>query len=221
MNILKLNAQYKLYISLLIALGVFLVTHNTLPGPVLFMITWLGYSISSLVLSWLTILVAKPGDVMLDSKSQDSSRMLVFLFVVAATLASLFTIIVLLKAPGNVSKHIPVSQLIISLVCLLSSWWLAHTVFIFRYAHLYYYDMDSNEETTIENAGGLQFPKKAEPDYLDFAYFSFVIAMTCQVSDIKITSRKTRRVVWMHGILSFLFNAIIIALSVNIIAGLL
>jgi uncharacterized membrane protein len=81
--------------------------------------------------------------------------------------------------------------------------------------------MDLNEEATIEKAGGLMFPNKAKPDYLDFAYFSFVIAMTCQVSDIKITSRKIRRVVWVHGILSFLFNAIIIALSVNIIAGLL
>ncbi len=68
---------------------------------------------------------------------------------------------------------------------------------------------------------GLEFPKEDKPDYLDFMYFSLVLGMTFQVSDVQITSRKLRRLAAVHGLLSFLFNTIILALTVNLAAGLL
>ena len=70
-------------------------------------------------------------------------------------------------------------------------------------------------------AGGLEFPSEKRPDYLDFMYFSLVLGMTFQVSDVQITARKFRRLAAAHGLLSFLFNTIILALTVNIAAGLL
>ena len=69
--------------------------------------------------------------------------------------------------------------------------------------------------------GGLEFPGEKRPDYFDFMYFSLVLGMTFQVSDVQITSRKFRRLAAVHGLLSFLFNTIILALTVNIAAGLL
>ena len=73
----------------------------------------------------------------------------------------------------------------------------------------------------ITKAGGLAFPEDIEPDYWDFLYFSFVIGMTSQVSDIQITSRSMRRLSLLHSILSFFFNTAIVAMSINIIAGLI
>jgi len=67
---------------------------------------------------------------------------------------------------------------------------------------------------------GLQIPNELWPDYLDFAYFAFVIGMTFQVSDIEISSRTIRRVALVHGLLSFLFNTVIVALTINVVVDL-
>lgn len=68
---------------------------------------------------------------------------------------------------------------------------------------------------------GLDFPATPEPDYLDFAYFSLVVGMTSQVSDVQITTSAMRRLALLHGLLSFLFNTVIVALPINVMAGLL
>jgi uncharacterized membrane protein len=100
---------------------------------------------------------------------------------------------------------------------LLASWLMTHTIFCLRYAHEFY--SITPGQTVVD--GGLEFPGEKNPDYLDFAYFSIVLGMTFQVSDVQITSRKFRRLAALHGLLSFLFNTVIVALTVNIAAGLL
>jgi uncharacterized membrane protein len=90
-------------------------------------------------------------------------------------------------------------------------------MFAMRYAHAYYGDGKSGDK----HAGGLEFPSDDTPDYLDFAYFSFVIGMTCQVSDVQITAKSLRTLALIHGILSFCFNTIILALTINTVSGLL
>lgn len=99
---------------------------------------------------------------------------------------------------------------------LILSWLLTHFVFAFRYAHEWY-DLDERGRTK----GGLDFPSDDQPDYIDFLYFSVVIGMTFQVSDVQITARRLRRLALLHGLLSFLFNTVIVALTVNIAAGML
>ncbi len=100
---------------------------------------------------------------------------------------------------------------------LLVSWLMTHTTFALRYAHEFYERRDGSEEI----AGGLEFPGERRPDYLDFFYFALVIGMTFQVSDVQITSRHLRRLAALHGFLSFVFNTVILALTVNIAASLL
>jgi uncharacterized membrane protein len=102
-------------------------------------------------------------------------------------------------------------------VTLLASWLTTHVTFAFRYAHEYY----ARDEGGPDIDRGLEFPGEQQPDYLDFFYFSLVLGMTFQVSDVQITSRKLRRVATLHGLISFLFNTVIVALMVNIAAGLL
>jgi hypothetical protein len=93
---------------------------------------------------------------------------------------------------------------------ILLSWAFIHTIFALHYAHEFY-------DVT---AGGLVFPQSGgDPDYWDFVYFSFVIGMTSQVSDVAVTSQELRRIVTAHGVLSFVFNAALLALTVNLAAG--
>jgi uncharacterized membrane protein len=106
-------------------------------------------------------------------------------------------------------------QILLVAVTLFISWLMTHVTFAYRYAHEYY---ERNEAGGLDK--GLEFPGEPEPDYMDFLYFALVLGMTFQVSDVQITSRKLRRVAVLHGLLGFLFNAIIIALTVNIAAGL-
>jgi uncharacterized membrane protein len=100
---------------------------------------------------------------------------------------------------------------------LLISWLVMHVIFTLRYAHEFY--SGGVEGGAVD--GGLMFPGEEMPDYWDFAYFSLVLGMTFQVSDVQITSRKLRRLATAHGLAAFIFNTVMLALTVNIMAGLL
>lgn len=92
------------------------------------------------------------------------------------------------------------------------SWAVLHLSFTFRYAHLFY--GDQNKQFS-KHANGLTFPDDDKPDYFDFAYFSFVIGMTFQVSDVVITGKGVRRLVLLHSIIAFVFNTVIIAMTIS------
>lgn len=134
---------------------------------------------------------------------------------------------VLTSVLGDV-KGAPPGQrsLLVTLVAgtLLLSWLLTHIVFAVRYAHEYYSASPVSSQLIAGGAkvdGGLQFPGDDTPDYWDFVYFGIVLGMTFQVSDVQITSRKLRRLATVHGLIGFLFNTVIVALTVNIAASLL
>ena len=95
---------------------------------------------------------------------------------------------------------------------MIAGWWLIHTIFTFRYAHLFYYDGDNNQRADR----GLEFPGTEKPSDYDFAYFSFVVGMTFQVSDVQVTTASMRRMVLTHGIIAFAYNTAILALGINI-----
>jgi uncharacterized membrane protein len=99
------------------------------------------------------------------------------------------------------------------------SWFFMNTMFALHYAHGYYGDSDPSSK--YKPTGGLIFPGRAQPDYWDFLYFSFVVGMTFQVSDVQIEDHDLRRNVLAHGVLAFLFNVVILALTINIVAGLI
>ena len=215
-----LDSHHRLYIALFSSLLTFLIFKET-SFSIHLMITWLSYIMVSLLFSWITILTSHPIEVQKMAHNQDSSRTLVFIFVVAAALVSLFAVVILLQTKGDLSKQELTLHIIISMTVVLSSWWLVHTVFTLRYAHFYYSDVSLDKGAKHEKPGGLDFPSEPNQDYLDFTYFAFVIGTTFQVSDVQITSRRIRRLVWMHGIISFAFNTVIVALIINIISGLI
>jgi uncharacterized membrane protein len=141
---------------------------------------------------------------------EDEGRVGILVLTVAAALASLGAIIALLgRAQGD---HHDALQLGLATVTILLSWGFIHTIFALHYAHEFYGERGGKKS-------GLSFPNDENPDYWDFVYFSFVIGMTSQVSDVAVASKPIRRTVTAHGIVSFLFNAALLALTVNIAAS--
>ena len=116
------------------------------------------------------------------------------------------------KSSGQPASGIGIA---IAMVTILASWAFVHTIFALHYAHEYYGERGDHA------IGGLTFPGRQAPDYWDFLYFSLVIAMTSQVSDVVITSKVIRRIVTVHGALAFFFNVAVFALTVNIVSNLI
>lgn len=214
-----LDAHYRLYIALGIALLALVLFSGRVSYPINLMVTWLAYSSCTLILVWITIFSANSREVRKIAQKQDSSRALVFILVLGAAIVSLLGVIVLLQNTPGLSKHTARLHILLSTACVAFSWVLVHTLFTLRYAHLYYKERQTGSLGTPEQPGGLDFPGEPAPDYLDFAYFSFVIGMTFQVSDVSITSRRIRRLNLLHALISFAFNTVILALVINVILG--
>jgi uncharacterized membrane protein len=156
-----------------------------------------------------------------DAEAQQEGEWTVFGLTIAAAAASVAAVIGQYAVVKDLPS--PLRGLHVALVgaTLLVSWLMMHTVFALRYAHEYYArDQHGPQRSGEDVDGGLEFPGGARPDYWDFVYFSLVLGMTFQVSDVQITSRSLRRLAAAHGFISFVFNTVILALSVNIGASL-
>jgi uncharacterized membrane protein len=138
--------------------------------------------------------------------TQDEGSTVILILTATAALASLGAILAELGSAGRQPMNLALAGLTIVL-----SWVFTHTMFALHYAHDFY-DQHGPE-------GGLTFPGNEKPDYWDFVYFSFVIGMTSQVSDVAVACRPIRRTVSAHGVISFFFNAALLALLVNIAAS--
>jgi uncharacterized membrane protein len=215
--LLRTDAHYRLYLSLLIGVGTFFAIRHVQSVPAVALITWIAIAMSIIILDWIVILSAHPRDIRKVASLEDSSRLTIFLFVLVASLASLIAMYLLLKSTKGESEETVTGYIFLAMTAVVVSWWLVHTVFTMRYAHLFYTVTDGHRTPT----GGLEFPgDDKEPDYLDFVYFSFVVGMTFQVSDVEISSKQIRRLAWAHGLIAFAFNTAIVALSINVISGL-
>ena len=149
-------------------------------------------------------------DIRRRAAQEDEGQLTILVLTVAAGLASLAAIQAELASGSGGRRP---GQLALASVTILLSWALIHTMFALHYAHEFYGD-------DADPGGGMAFPGGAEePDYWDFVYFSFVIGMTSQVSDVAVTSKPVRRTVTAHAVVSFVFNVALLALTVNIAAS--
>ena len=215
---LRMLPLQRLIISVILAIVVYLLIMSAdLHVMVKIMIAWAVFELSYIITSLIVFFTQKPAGIRELAKQEDGSRLYVFLLVLITSFASLFTVLLLMlsKNANNTPQFIFIP---VAVSAMLFSWIMVHTIFGFHYAHLYYGN-DTTDST--KHAEGLEFPGDKKPDYLDFAYFSFVVGMTFQVSDIDITSKAIRRLVLLHGLLSFGLNTFVFALTINLIAGLL
>ncbi|MDO3627899.1 DUF1345 domain-containing protein [Mucilaginibacter sp. BT774] len=215
--IFRMDAQYRLLIALVFGGIAYFLFPKAASWPAQVLTIWIVFALTIIILDWTAIFWSHPLEVRKIAKLQDSSRYVLFLFVIIASIVSLVAIVFLLKSSKGHASGVA-SHVLLAMAAVIVSWTLVHTIFTMRYAHLYY---DTNKDDgTPRKGGGLQFPDELEPDYLDFAYFSFVIGMTFQVSDVEISSRLIRRHALVHSLISFAFNTTIVALSINVISGL-
>jgi len=140
---------------------------------------------------------------------EDEGALALLVLTTASALASLAAVI-------SELGHAPSAyRVALGAVTILLSWTFMHVIFALHYGHEFY------GEGSDERTGGLDFPGNEEPDYWDFLYYSLVVAMTAQVSDVQVTSKKLRRLTTVHGVVSFFFNVVVLALTVNIVSTLM
>ncbi len=211
-----LRGRPRLFIGVAAGLAAELVLSWSLPALSRGIVAWDIGCVVFLALAAHMFSSERMSDMAADAKAQEEGEWTIFALTVGATFASFAAIIGEFSASKEADPTVRNLHVALVVVTLLVSWLMTHTVFAFRYAHEYYQWDD--ELDAVEK--GLDFPGDAPPDYWDFFYFALVLGMTFQVSDVQITSRKLRRVATLHGLLGFLFNTVILALSVNIGASL-
>jgi uncharacterized membrane protein len=165
-----------------------------------------------LALAYHLMAVSHVGHIRLRARVEDEGRTAILVLTATAALASLGAIVAELGSSSTAGSMRPPTHLILATVTIVMSWAFTHTIFALQYAHDFYQENGGK-------GGGLAFPGGEEPDYWDFVYFSFVIGMTSQVSDVAILSKAMRRTAAAHGIISFVFNVALLALTVNIAAS--
>lgn len=198
-------ARPRLFVSIAIGLLALLVMPQAWRLASRLLVAW-DISIALYVALAFTIMIdCTPDRIRRQAALQDDGRFLVLALTAGTAFASIAAIILELGAGARAPR-----ELVLAAGTILLSWLAIHTTFALHYAHEYYRG---------DAAGGLAFPGDDAPDYWDFVYFSFVIGMTAQVSDVGITDKVIRRTAAAHGLVSFLFNTALLALMVNIAAG--
>jgi uncharacterized membrane protein len=211
----RLRARQRLLVAIAISLLSLFLVPRWLHISALLLIVWDTGTIVFIGLTWWAMLNRTP-----DRIRQFNDRLEIKWWLWSLSLALVFialAIFYIININPKATASMVAFHIVLSGITIVNSWLLVHTVFARHYAHDYYRE----DSLTGEITGGLDFPHDREPDYLDFLYFSFVIGMTSQVSDVAITSRSLRRVSLVHGILSFFFNTTILAITINLVGALI
>jgi uncharacterized membrane protein len=196
------------FISMAIGIAAFFVLPGSLRLVTRMLIGWDIFVAFYLVLAFAMMFRSDMAHIRRNAVMQDDGRFLILLVTALGAFASIAAIVFELGA-----SHRSAPELALATGTIALSWATVHTTFALHYAHDYY---------RAAKPRGLQFPsgdQHDDADYWDFVYFSFVIGMTAQVSDVGITDKTIRRTATVHGVISFVFNTALVALMVNIAAS--
>lgn len=188
--------------GIVVGLVVWVVTHEWQVVP---LATWDGLALTIILLVWRDLYAKTTEETAKVARRDDMGRTATDAVLIAASLASLAAVVLLLA-----HTHQSPFAVVFALISIIVSWATVHTLYMVKYAVMYYDDHDD----------GVDFSGKREPTFADFAYLAFTIGMTYQVSDTTFTSTRFRRTALKHALLSFLFGTAIIATSINFLASL-
>jgi uncharacterized membrane protein len=204
------RARTRLQLSLFLGVLTLLSLRLALPLSVASVGAWDVAALVLLASSWWIIARGDADDARKRAGAEDPGRRVLLLLSLASSLASFFAAALLIQ---HIEQDAGLYVLAVA-ICLsapLLAWLLTHSAYALHYAHLYYGTSGKGE--------GLSFPGDDDPDDLDFAYFSFTVGMTFQTSDVEISSKRLRRSVLFHALVSFVFNTGVIALALNLALG--
>ena len=212
----RVDSHHRFFMSLGVAVLCFALLPHYLTWPARLLGTWNAFVYTTLGLVWTMILTAEPEEVVTKAKLEDSSRTAIFVVVLLGACASVIAVAFELASAKTLDHRHAGMHVLFAIVTIFASWVFVHSTFTLRYAHHFYSLDESNEKQ-----GGLNFPDEPEPDYLDFAYFSFTLGMCSQTSDVSVSASQLRRLVLVHSLISFAFNVAILGFSINTVSGLL
>ena len=182
------------------------------PWQLAMLVGWDVAALLTVVRVWARLHGATPAETRLVARQEDDSRATSELLLLGASIVSLAGVAAGLIRARDATRPLEPILTVAAVVAVASSWLVVHCVFTLRYANEYYGDP----------VGGIDFHSgEIDPDYRDFAYLGFTVGMTFQVSDTEINSPAIRRIVLHHALISYLFGAVILAMTVNVIATLL
>jgi uncharacterized membrane protein len=172
---------------------------------------WDVIAIVYVVWTWGTIWPRDPGATARLAVREDPGRATADALVLLASVASLLAVALVITAGSSSGSGASDARAALAVASVVLSWSVVHTVFTARYARLYYTGPD----------GGIDFNQQTPPRYADFAYVAFTVGMTFQVSDTDLETPEIRVTALRHALLSYLFGAVILATTINLVAGLL
>ncbi|MEQ1699858.1 MAG: DUF1345 domain-containing protein [Ilumatobacteraceae bacterium] len=208
-QIRHISARLRVNVCAGLGLAVGLVAAPFVPWQLAVVCGWIALAGSLLLWTWSEIGPCDAQHTERLSTVEDSSRVTAVLVMVTASVMSIGSTAVGLAKSRHVSFPLEVALTVASILGVLLAWGVVHTMFTLRYAHQYY----------VSPVGGIDFPGSAAPDYRDFAYFAFTIGMSFATSDCEITSRLIRRIALRHALVSYLFGAVIVGLTINVMAS--
>ncbi len=207
--------HFKLLLAVLVCLAVVALEPFGWHLPTRLLVGWnMGLALY-LVTTHAMMLRADEARIRKRAAEQDEGAFVILVLTIVATLASLIAIVFELGGTKSAPQASDIGRALLAMATIVMSWSFVHTIFALHYAHEYY------GERRDGIIGGLVFPDDKHPLYWDFLYFSLVIGMTSQVSDVAITSKVIRRMATVHGAVSFFFNLTVLALTVNLVSNLL
>jgi len=174
---------------------------------------WMAAAVVFLIWMWITIWPMDPAGTARHAAREDPGRAAADVVVLVASVASLGAVAVFLLDAGSGSGSDQIGTAVHAALCVGSvalAWGTVHTIFTTRYARLYYQGPD----------GGIDYNEDDAPRYSDFAYLAFTIGMTFQVSDTDLKTKDIRATALRHALLSYLFGAVVLATTINLVAGL-
>lgn len=200
-------------VSLLIATATFLILLPSEKALLSFIISWNAFSWVYLLFLFGKIVGSRKKDICQETINADESAKMVLFFLLIGCFVSLLVLFFVLGGHDALSTKDKIFQYSLTASTLISSWLLLPMGYTMHYAHLYYSNPNYREPW-------LYFPEKTlKPDYSDFMYFSFTIAVASQTADVEIASTPMRRAVLLQSIVSFIFNMAILGLCINISAS--
>ena len=189
---------------------------------------WLGLLPStSVILGWDAVCVgfvvsmlwtmaeSSPDDMRARAERDDEGRLTILTLVLVAAVAAILATALELSLAKSAHGSERGLRVALAFATVAASWFMVHLIFALHYAHGYY----DRDEASATDARGLRFPGEEEPDYWDFLHFAVIIGVAAQTADIAISAKRLRRLNTVHALFSFAFNTVVVALTINLLAG--
>ena len=211
----------RLFICILLGLLALLVMPWNWPSETRLLLAWNLGVWAYVALVWHMMAGASHSNIRQHAKVQDEGQGSILVFSTLAAIVSLGAIVLQLGTVKEMTGLPKALAIILAALTIVSAFAFIHIMFTLHYAHDYYAEWRAEADKPATERGGLSFPGTNMPDYVDFLYFAFVIGVAAQTADVATTSRHMRALVLVHGIVSFFFNTTVLALTINIAAGLI